>query len=65
MQSLGLSIWGQRAGGEGCRVDPEGQMEKEDPALIRDGSGVGVATGSLYKHEENDFLFCHLVYITL
>ena len=40
-------------------------MEKEDPALIRDGSGVGVATGSLYKHEESDFLFYHLVYITL
>lgn len=65
MQSLELSIWGQRAGGEGCRVDPEGQMEKEDPALIRDGSGWEWLLGLLTSTEENDFLFFHLVYITL
>lgn len=28
MQSPWLSVGGQRAGGEGERMDPEGQMEK-------------------------------------
>lgn len=45
-------------------MDPKGQMEKEDPALIRDGSGVGVWLLALFTSMKKMTSFSIILFIS-